>query len=207
MEEFDYKPASHKYREAQTKSKTEEKRNITKVVKNPAKTKKKSELAKLSDVFISEDAKNVKSYILMDVLIPAAKKAISDIVRDGIDMILYGETGRSSSGRRSGDYVQYGRFSDPRDRRPRTDSRPRSRFDYDDIAFETRGEAERALDQMYGIIKDYGFATVSDLYEMADITAPYTANKYGWMSVDTAKIRRTRDGDYVLDLPKAMAID
>ena len=142
----------------------------------------------------------------MDILVPAAKKLISDIVRDGIDMILYGETGRNSN-RRSGDYVQYGRFSDPRDRRPRQDSRPRSRFDYDDILFETRGEAERALDQMYDIIRQYTYVTVADLYDMADITAPYTSNKYGWMSIDNAKIRRTRDGDYVLDLPKAMAID
>lgn len=56
---------------------------------------KKSEMQKFADVFISEDVNNVKSYIVMDVLVPAIKKAISDIVTNGIDMILYGETGKS----------------------------------------------------------------------------------------------------------------
>lgn len=204
MEEFDYKPGSRKYGEAQKKP--EEKREITKVVKNPAKTKKKGELNKLTDVFISEDAKNVKSYVIYDVLVPLIKKGIFDALINSAEMIFFGEDGARRR-RGSGDYVQYGRFSDSRDRRPRQESRPRSRFDYDDILFESRGEAERALDQMYDVIRTYGYVTVADLYDMADITAPYTSNKYGWMSVDHAKISRTMDGDYIIKLPKAMPID
>ena len=50
-------------------------------------------MQKFADVFISEDVNNVKSYIVMDVLVPAIKKAISDIVTNGIDMILYGKLG------------------------------------------------------------------------------------------------------------------
>ena len=95
--DMDYKPNSHKYKEEQKNLSTDRKK-VEKVVTGKVKTKKKSEASKLKDVFISEDVSNVKSYILMDVLIPAAKKAISDIVSNGIDMILYGETrGRKSS--------------------------------------------------------------------------------------------------------------
>ena len=93
----DYKSNSHRAKETALKTAATEKKKVEKVIKGKAKTRKKTGASKLADVFISEDAKNVKSYVIMDVLIPAAKKAISDIVRDGIDMILYGETGRSSS--------------------------------------------------------------------------------------------------------------
>lgn len=39
-------------------------------------------------MFISEDAGNIKSYVVLDVLVPAIKKAIADIVTGGIDMLF-----------------------------------------------------------------------------------------------------------------------
>ena len=100
---------SNSYRSKELAAKNAQHKKVEKIVKGKVKTKKKSEISKFKDVFISEDAKDVKSYIMMDVLIPAAKKAISDIVRDGIDMILYGNTGhKRSSGYSSGaSYVSY----------------------------------------------------------------------------------------------------
>ena len=46
-------------------------KKVEAVVSGGAKTRKKSEAKKLADTFISEDASNVKNYILGDVLIPA----------------------------------------------------------------------------------------------------------------------------------------
>ena len=85
----DYKSNSDKARQEQSEKKVEA------VITGAAKTRKKGEMQKFADVFIAEDANNVKSYILMEVIVPAVKKAISDIVTTGIDMILYGEAGRS----------------------------------------------------------------------------------------------------------------
>lgn len=69
---------SHRSKEEQASL---EKKRVEKVVHGKVKTKKKSEMSKFKDVFISEDAANVKSYVFMDVLVPAIKKAIGDIVR------------------------------------------------------------------------------------------------------------------------------
>ena len=91
MEE--YKPNSHRSKEERKESIPE--KHVEKVISGTVKPKKKSEMQKFADVFISEDVNNVKSYIVMDVLVPAIKKAISDIVTNGIDMILYGEAGKS----------------------------------------------------------------------------------------------------------------
>ena len=86
----DYKSNSDKVRQEQQSEK-----KVEAVITGAAKTRKKGEMQKFADVFIAEDANNVKSYILMEVIVPAVKKAISDIVTTGIDMILYGEAGRS----------------------------------------------------------------------------------------------------------------
>lgn len=196
------KPNSHKYKEEQ---KANEKK-IEKVVSGKVRTKKKNGIHKLTDVFISEDAANVKSYIFMDVLVPAIKKATSDIIKDGIDMILYGESRSRKGGSRS--YVSYASYSDRRDDRRYDSERRRSRsaLDFDDIIFDTRGEAEAVLDQMIEIIERYGAVTVADMYDMVDLTAPYTANRYGWTSLRNADPVRTRDG-WTIKLPRATPID
>lgn len=204
MSGMEFAPNSNKYKQEQKEA---AERRVEKPVVGGAKTKKKSEIAKIGDVFISEDIKNVKSYVLMDVLVPAIKKAISDIVTNGIDMILYGETGRSSK-RSSTDRFSYNScYSEPRSSRSSESSK--GRFEYDDIIFASRSDAARVQEELANVIERYGFVTVLDYYDMAEITAPHTANKYGWMSKQSiihADIIRARDG-YIIKLPKAMPID
>ena len=197
----DYKPNSYKYKEQQKALTTDKK--IEKVVKGTVKTRKRNGVTKLKDVFVNEDAKNVKSYIFSDVLVPAIKKLLYDIVNDGASMLLFGNT---SAGRKKtiGSNVSYRQFYDSKveDRRPVSSSR----FDYEDLIFESRGEAEAALSKMDEVIDVYGTVSVADLYDMCDLTAPYTSNRYGWSNIQTAEVARLRDGGYVLKLPRALPI-
>lgn len=205
MEE--YRHNSHKSKETQKEGAAPPDKKVEKVISGSAKPKKKGEMQKFADVFISEDVGNVKSYILMDVLVPAIKKAISDIVTNGIDMILYGETGRTRKGS-SGTKVSYGKYYDREPDRRRERSVPsRSGYDYDDIIFETRGDAEKVLDSMNDIISQYGVVSVLDLYDLADVsTDNYAANKYGWTDISGCKAIRVRDG-YILKLPRALPLN
>lgn len=206
MEE--YKPNSHKYKQEQKEKQEQgENKKLDKVISGTAKVKKKTKTSKFAEAFISEDARNVKSYIVSDVLIPAAKKLISDIVKDGIEMILYGGSGHSrrSDGIRA-NYVSYNRFADRRDdRRLISDSRVRSSYSYDDVILETRGDAEEVLDAMDDIIDTYGMASIADLYELVGITGQFTDNNYGWTNLRNAEPVRTSDG-YMLKLPRAIAL-
>ena len=208
MSEPVYTPNSHKYKEEQKqKQASPEEKQIQKVVKTPAKIKT-NEARRIADIFISEDIANVKNYIFMDVIVPAVKKAIYDVVTNGIDMFLYGGTGKGKSSS-SGSKVSYRNYYERKDGggyRGSENNVSRNAFDYDDIVFDNRGEAEAAKQQMRDIIGRYGMVTVSDLYEMAYQTAPYTAQKYGWMDVSSAEVIRVRDG-YKLKLPKAVPID
>lgn len=197
----EYTPNSNKYKEEQRNA--TERKKVQKVVKGNVKTRKNN-VRKLTDVFISEDVSNVKSYVLMDVLVPAIKKAISDIVVNGVDMILYGEVGRSKKSGSS--FISYSGISSNRGRNDHRDSRPRSSFDDKDIVYNTRSEAEEVKMRMIEILETYGVVTVADMYDLSGESCNYTDNKYGWTSMRTAEVVRARDG-YVIKLPKAMPID
>lgn len=205
MEE--YKPNSHKYKAEQAAKQQEQKpeKKVEKVIAGTAKTKKKTEMSKFKDIFISEDASNVKSYVLMDVLIPAMKKAVSDIVTNGIDMILYGSTGGGRK-RSSSERVSYRNYYDRRDDRPLDRGRTRQGYSYDDVILDSRGEAEEVIARMEEIIDQYGVASVGDLYDLVGISGTFTDQKYGWTNLRNAEPRRVRDG-YMLLLPKALPID
>ena len=209
MSEPTYTPNSHKYKDEQKTAPAEEKR-VAKVAKGPVKTKK-NEVRKIADIFISEDITNVKNYIFMDVLVPAIKKAIYDIVTNGIDMFLYGGTGKGKSSS-SGAKVSYRSYYDQKSNssasRGSENSMSRNGFDYEDLVFSNRGDAEMVKQQMGDVIGRYGVVTIADMYEMADpnLTAPYTSHKYGWMEVSSAEAVRVRDG-YILKLPRPVPID
>ena len=198
----DYTPNSHRFKEEQREATKEKK--IEPVVSTPVKIKKKSEARKFADIFISEDVSNVKSYIFMDVLVPAIKKAVSDIVTDGIDMILYGSAGKSRKSS-SASKVSYSSYYD-RDRRDYHRDEPRTRHNFDDIIFAHRHEAEEVLSRMDEIIDEYKIVSVADMYDLAGVSCDYTAHKYGWTNLRNAAVVRLRDG-YKIDLPKALPID
>lgn len=198
--------AEFKNNSFQAKKETKEERERPQsVVTKTAKTKKKSELSKLKSSIISDDAGNVKSYIMSEVFIPAAKKLIADIVTNGIDIILYGETGHSR--RTNGaSRVSYGKMYD--ERRDVVPRRDRSPVDYDDIVYDTRGDAEAVLDGLSDMIETYGHATVGDLYDLSGITTNnYVVNKYGWTNIASADVIRAIGGGFMIRLPKARPID
>lgn len=203
-----YKPNSHRSKEKLKESDSERKK-LEKVVQGTAKVKKKSKTSKFAEMFLAEDISNVKSYIVSDVLIPAAKKLFVDTVRDAADMLVYGVTNRvKRSGGFRADYISYNRFSDRRDdRRSISDSRTRSGYSYDDIILESRGEAEEVLDRMDELIETYGMVSVMDLYDLVGVSGNYTDNKYGWVNIKNAEPVRTMGGGYMLKLPKAIPLN
>lgn len=188
------------YRERSNQASKEDKK-IEKVTTGKVRTKKKSEMSKLKDVFIAEDVRNVKSYVVLDVLVPAIKKAIYDIVVDGVGMIL----GESVAKKRSGsNYVPYRDYSSS----TRRDSERRRRgYEIDDVILDSRGEAEDVLDRMDDVLDEYKVVTVSDFYDLVGISDEPIDHKYGWRNIASAEVVRSRDGGYMIRLPRPMPID
>lgn len=198
MEE--YKSNSNKSREAAV---TQPEKRVEKVVSGNTRVKKKSGIQKFADIFVPEDVGDIKSYIVTTVIIPAIKKAIMD----AMDMFLYGESG---SARKAGSASKVSYRSYYEKNQDRRDTRPTraNAFDYDNIIFDSRGDADACLDAMYDILSTYPTVSVADLYDLADMppTNNYMLNRYGWVDLSGSTIVRTRDG-YILKLPRAVPLN
>lgn len=199
---------SHKSKEE--KRETTERKKVEKVVTGKVRTRKKSKASKFTDAFVSENSGGVMEHTVMDILVPAIKNTVLDIVWDGINIMFFGDTkprgNRGSSSRPNSSYVSYRSYSDNSRRDDRHYTRSRSVYEFDDILLESRGEAEDVLDNLDAMIDEYGSATVADLYDLVGITGNYTDNNYGWKSLRNADIIRVHGGEYTIRFPKVVPI-
>ena len=198
MEE--YKSNSHKSKEEQ-KSPPTERQKLDKIVNGKVKVKQKSELTKFAEIFLPEDISNIKNYILMDVLVPAIKNTIEDIITNGTRMLLRGEIG-VRKGSSTASSISYNRYYDQKRYGESNSVQTRTGYSYNEIILEARGEAEEILTRMDALIDTYGLVRVADLYDLVGVSGNYTDNKYGWTNIRNAKIVRVRDG-YMIELHKA----
>ena len=79
-------------------------------------------------------------------------------------------------------------------------------FDYDDIIFDTRAEADKVLGCMDDIIDTYGVVRVTDMFDLVGESSPHTAMNYGWNNIRNAKIVSVRGGGYKIEMPRAVHI-
>ena len=197
----DLKPNSDKYKE---RTKTESEKNLGRIVTGNVSVKKKNDIQKFAETFVKEDLNTVKSYIWTEVLLPAFKAVISD----SVNMMLYGETSRNrKTNNKRVSQVSYSSYYDrPNDRREPNYVRSASRYIFDDLKFEDRGDADEVLSTLDDLLNRYPSVSIADLNELVGITGRYTDNKYGWTDISQAYIERTRDG-YILRMPKAIPLD
>ena len=182
------------------------KKEVKKVVSGKTKMKKRTRAQKFMDNLVTEDLPTVRSYVTMEVIFPAIKKAIADVVTNGIDMILYGETGHT---RRStpASRVSYRSFYDDRREPRRSSTRGYTVQSYDSgsVVLDTRADAEAVLAGMDDLIATYGIVSIADMCDLAGVDSEYTDNKYGWTDIRTAQIVHTNEG-FLLKMPKALPI-
>lgn len=191
---------------------------VEKVVEGDVVRRKKPLGKRFSETFFTGDARGVFSYVVGDVLLPAAKDTIADAFSTMIERMLFGETrsaSRRTGARPSGGsgYVSYNRFAPqqgPAARRedPRLEisRKARSTHNFDEIILATRAEAETVIDRLFDIVTRYEAATVADLYELVGVTPKFTDDKWGWTDIRGAGVTRVRSG-YLLELPPTEALD
>lgn len=188
-----------------------EAKTVKKVVKGPVKTKKKSEVSKIAKSIVSEECKNIKEYVIYDVVVPVIKDTFAQIIKGATDMIFFGEVRNTRSsgwgGVRGGSTkISYKDCWDNRGRSAQP-ARPTNRMSYDDLYFDNKDDAMNVLTSMDEIVDQYGVVTVADLFDLAGVTGNgYTDQNYGWTSTNSAEVVRGRDGNFYLKLQRPMPI-
>ena len=199
-----------KYPPNNRRANKEEKPKFEKVITGDVVQKKKSLGQKLAETFTGDDIEHVGEYVFFEVIVPATKSLIQDVITESTSRMLFGESARRVSTRPTGSYTSYNRYYSE-DRRKREEPRDisrrgRSQHDFSEIILDSREEANAVLNQLLECIDTYDVASVSDMYDMVGVTSDFTDNKWGWRNLREAKITRVRDG-YLLDLPKPEVIN
>ena len=205
-----YKPNSNRYNELKAQQSIEEanSKKLESVVSGNVSMRKKTTLKKVADIFFQKDINDVKSYLIMDVLIPEIRDALYNLVMKGLDMMLYdGKRTRKSSSNTmrvnySAKYNNQTSIPESSNSSPRT----KSGLNFDDVVFDDRMDAEEVLNQMLNIIEQYDSVSVADFCELAGIPGEYTDRKYGWTSLGAAEVKRISGGGYVLKLPRVILL-
>lgn len=209
-------PNSHKYKAekaAGVENGSESKKRTAVVSRDGIVSTKKPLGKKMAETFLTDDAKDVKTWLLLDVIIPGIKNTILDM----ISMMFFGEVDRRSRSRsrryKDDDYTSYssyyGRSSDRKSRSSRSrDDRYGSddRVDFRNIVLRTRDDAERVIEEMRDRIKKDGSASVADLLDLIDVAGRYTDNNYGWIDERDIGIRRVSSG-YLIDVSEPRYLD
>ena len=156
-----YEPNSHKYKQEASKPVEEKKdiqKDIQKVVKGKVKVRKKTAAQNAIDNFVKEDLVNIKNSLISDIIVPTIKNTIWDAFTSALDIALFKGDGkrRSGAGSSRSAYVSYNKYSGTGrdDRRSSTESR-NGRYNFDDITFESKPDAEEVLKQMDEIMDEY----------------------------------------------------
>lgn len=185
--------------------------NVTEsVVTGEVVRKRKSKIQNVAETFFGGDLKDVASYVVVDVMIPAAKDMLYDTVSQGFSRLLFGEV-RQRTASTNREYTSYGSMSRDRSVRRVDQSRRNGRDDtfrdrissndFDDITFRDRRDAEAVMDTLMDTIDHYGQCSVADLLKASGMSPKYTDYDSGWHDLSRASISRYRDG-YVLNMPR-----
>lgn len=200
----------------ETKPLVESPKEVKAIVQGKVTARKQPAGKRLRESLGLEETRTVGDYLVWDVLLPAAKETIADVVKKGIDVFLYGGTSSGPS-RRSRDsgrgHVSYeGYYSNRnRDYKDARASRrtygSRAGADLREFVFDDRRDAELVLSELCEIIDTYGFAKLSDFYSLVgESERNFTDHGYGWDALGSATVERVRDG-WVIDMPRPIPLN
>ena len=155
---------------------------------------------KLLRVFISDDVPDIKDHIVNDLLIPSVRNAVASAVKDTVDMAIFGQVrGKGSNGGRTS-------YSSYYDNKPKASVARSTRVEPSEIVFDTKADADIALDTLIDYIQRYHKVSAADFYEVAGVRGNgHTDENYGWFDLDDARVTNYR-GDWIIDMPRCVDI-
>ena len=184
------------------------------VTSRPAEIKKDTFWDKFKKAWFGENVENAGEFMLFEIGIPAVKATLSDMISNGVEVLLFGESSgrhtRSRSKESSGYTGMYKRERD-RDRDARDMRRSDTGYVWEQVEPMSQRDCMSVIAEMKDWAYDNEYVTVGELLDMmkASSLAVHTDDNRGWYSEDlkgNACSCYAVRGGYLLDLPRPRAI-
>lgn len=155
----------------------------------PARIRKERTSSKILKAFFGEDVTNwteAKDHIIYRLAIPALKETAWTMLGNGLNI-----TGNKKRKKRRdyADMYEDDDFDlDDRRRERRGSLTSVATRDYSEILFDSEEQARTAVSIMNDILREYPYARVSDLYDLAQISCGTAEDKWGWYPGDFSRV-------------------
>lgn len=204
---------SHKQRAAAAPQPEREK--LDKVVVGKVTIRKQPLHKRIMRGLIAEDVTNVGDFVLTQVIGPAVRDLIANIIGQGTNQLLYGKSARRPMGIQGNilNGAQIGRVA-PGNAYHQGSNEPRriltreaqTTHNFTDIVMDNAQDAAFILQALQEQIVRFKVATVADFYDLLGQTGSYQDRAFGWYNLDNADIRPVRGG-FLIDLPPTQEIN
>lgn len=181
-----------------------EKEKVKPVVEKGAAVLQKESLGqKVKKMFMPSDVKDVKKFVVEQVLIPGIKDGVIAVV----ELMFYGRTSRRIGGglgqqtRTNYSYISTSGQQIGQPQSMQISQKDRATHNFKNVIFKTYQDAEDVISTLLDLVDRYGAATVADFYDAAGIEADWAAEDWGWRSFNKLESRRVYEG-YVIDMPQ-----
>lgn len=180
-------------------------RRLEKVTKSETIAKKPSIAKRILALFISDDAQEIKRYLVEDLIVPSIKSGILSTV----EMLLYH---RTSGSWRPTDYSKSSRqpskysYSSQQNKNYVNAGENRGDGGLKKILYKSRMDADAVLRVLDEQIMEYGEATVMQFYDASDVDSKFTDARWGWKDISTARIHPC-PGGFTIQMPKPILLD
>lgn len=193
-------------------------KQVKKVVVGEVVRRKKPLSKRMREMFTGEEDGSIGEYVLVDMIIPALKDLIADVIIGSTERKLFGQASGRRHRRPGGNgpanrfaYDQVGRNpvgrASGRDEGRGLSRNARARHDFDEIVIPTRPEAEEVLTQMFDLIDRYNEVSVAEFFELVGVPGNFADRRHGWTDLRGSRVSRANGGGYVLDLPPTEVLE
>lgn len=148
--------------------------------------------------FFRKDIPQVATYVIKDILVPAFKDTVAKMVKNSIDMMLFGETRSSSSGRYYGSTNSYSAYYREHDIHPMEPVRSVPEGEVRYLPLRSEEDVKKVLYSLRECFERYGQISKGDYYDAIKVRAEFTDYNWGWRSL--------RGIDYIEEAPDRWVI-
>lgn len=153
-------------------------------------------------IFLGGDANTASSYVIAEVILPAFRTLVVDVVTQGIEKFVYGDSRRPRSPSSAGPRIQYNKpvgVTQYAPGRPMISQAPTDRWirptkSFDDVIVPTKDDADSVIDALIAIIDSYQVVTLAELHEILGMPTKHVDNKWGWSNLTAIEANQVREG-------------
>ena len=198
---MDYQGNSNKDKRVSEKIAVPAREPKEKVVTGSVIVKEKGLGTRFKGIFFGGDFDTAARYVAAEVLLPALRNLLVDVVSKGADRLIYGDSGPRRRGAITTSYTPRVQYNNPAartaylpDQAPIRKWEERGTKSAAGWIVSSKADADLIAERVVDIVDSYEVVSLADVLEMLGLPSTPIDNKWGWARLPNIDIKQVREG-------------